>query len=252
MSTEEIRRITIIELIIFIIYGLVTNTFYMKEFAREHAYINELTVSQANIQKESEERLQTQIEELQVIVSENAANVEWSLAEVERLQVEENERKLLQYEYEMKALDKIDDLEKWFVEYKDILSRYEGYVDMPKTIYDEYSDEEVRLMCCMVQTEIGGGTFESKVHVADVVWNRIEHPLWPNTMPAVIKQPNQFAIATSTFSESTRLAVEYSYMFPDTTQGALGFHSGPITQKFGSYYFVFNDTYHSFYSEGTK
>lgn len=157
--------------------------------------------------------------------------------------------KALEYQTELAALDQIQDKEKWFLEYKDLSERYSEYIGVPVTIYDMYSENEIYLLQRMVETEVGSGDFESKVHVADVVWNRIENDKWPDTIEKIIV-PGQFAFGKTMISESTRLAVEYSFMFPDETMGALAFHSMEKSDKFGNYFYLFTDQVgHHFYSE---
>ena len=128
-----------------------------------------------------------------------------------------------------------------------IVNKYSNWIDPPTSIYDALSDEEIMYLWRMVESETCGCSFEARVHVADVVFNRLEDEAWPNTIKEVITQSNQFCYTKTQISEETKLAVEYAYMFPDETQSALSFHSNKKTDTFGGYVFLFNDGYHNFY-----
>lgn len=157
--------------------------------------------------------------------------------------------KALEFQTEMNALDKIEDKEKWFLEYKDICERYADYVPQPISIYDVYTTDEINLLLYMGQTEIGSGSFDAIVNVFDVVWNRQADSKWPNQIKKIVV-PGQFAFNNTRVTERVRLALEYSFMFPDQTGGALAFHSMGQTEKFGSYYYLFSDSSgHHFYGE---
>jgi hypothetical protein len=54
------------------------------------------------------------------------------------------------------------------------------------------SKEEFLLLCQCVWTEDRGGTYEGQRAVAQVVLNRVDSDLFPDTISEVILQPNQF------------------------------------------------------------
>ena len=58
-------------------------------------------------------------------------------------------------------------------------------------VYDEY---EIALMAKVVRAEAGNQNAVGKRLIADVIMNRVDSPLFPNTVEEVIKQKNQFAI----------------------------------------------------------
>ena len=200
--------------------------------------------------KTEQEQIITRIEKVDNEVTElqtTTTSFNSIIDDVQQIKDTTYEIKFLEYQTEMSALSNIEDKEKWFLEYMDICERYKDYIQMPTTIYDVLTEEELDRFFCMVQTEIGSGTFDSKVNVADVVWNRMEDPIWPNTILEIIK-PGQFAFSNTKVTESTRLAVEYSFMFPDQTNGALAFHSMGKSERFGGYYYLFTDINgHNFY-----
>ena len=107
----------------------------------------------------------------------------------------------------------------------------------------------IYLLQRLVETETHGADFMSKVHVAEVVLNRIDNERWPNTLTEVVTQSNQFAYGRTTITESTERAVEYAFMFEDETGGALSFHSNAKTDTFGRYVFYMSDGSHNFYGE---
>ncbi len=142
----------------------------------------------------------------------------------------------------------IEDNKEWFLAYKDIVFEYEEWIDPPETIYDYFSDKEINLICCVVETETYQCDFDSKVNVANVVFNRLECGEFGETIEEVITSKNQFAYGRKNISEDTVLAVEYAFMMEDTTQGALFFHSNRKTNKFCGNDFIFQDEAgHNFY-----
>ena len=164
--------------------------------------------------------------------------------------LEDSEMDLLEFEVqvEMRQLQGITDEMEYFIAYKDIMERYSDYFGEELSIYDIYTPEEINYLQKVVETETFGADFESKTHVANVVLNRIESPLFPNDMISVITAPSQFAYFRTNISDVTKLACEYAVMMPDNTDGAIAFHSGPTTPTFWGREFIFTDAvHHSFY-----
>lgn len=52
--------------------------------------------------------------------------------------------------------------------------------------------EEIALMAAIIQCEAGGEIYEGKLAVGAVIMNRLNSPVWPNTLREVIYQPGQF------------------------------------------------------------
>lgn len=149
----------------------------------------------------------------------------------------------------LSEIDLIIDKKEWFISYKNILDEYSYIIDKPRTIYDCFTDEEIDLLFHVVQAEIGDEySFEQKCNVASVIFNRLEHDRFPDTLTEILT-PDQFQpIANGKYksvevSEDTILACEYSYIFPDTTKGSLFFDSNNTL----NYEFVFEDGAHNFY-----
>lgn len=151
-----------------------------------------------------------------------------------------------------KELDKIsiiEDKKEWFLEYLEIIDKYSYIIAPPESIYDVFTDTELDILFRVVEAEIGEGhTFEQKCNVASVIFNRIKHERFPNTIGEILIE-SQFATIANrryeniTVSEDTILACEYAYQIGDTTNGCLFFDSN----GFLKYEFVFNDEAHNFY-----
>ena len=203
------------------------------------------------------QQILAQQEDTRVYVHETLADMQQDIhtleddtnRQLDELYEAETETKLLEVQIELNAVDQIEDPMEHFIAYMEVCERYKDWVGMPITIYDMYSDDEIYLLQRMVETETHGADFMSKVHVAEVVLNRIDNERWPNTMEGVITQDNQFAYDRTTITESTERAVEYAFMMEDDTQGALSFHSMAKTDTFGRYVFYMNDGSHNFYGE---
>lgn len=147
------------------------------------------------------------------------------------------------------ALDQIEDTLEWYIEYKKIIDHFGKWLkDLPEDITDIYSQDEIHYIEKMVETETHGCSFDAHVNVANVVFNRVNHSKFPNNPKAVVTSGGQFCYGRSKITESVKLAVEYAYMFPDTTNGAIFFHSGVKTKKFNGRDLVHqDDAGHYFY-----
>lgn len=152
-------------------------------------------------------------------------------------------------EDDLDSLDQIEDTLEWFLKYKELREKYEFMCeDFPLYITDEYTEDEIYYIEKMVETETHGCSFEAKVNVANVVFNRVDHHKFPNNPKAVVTSPGQFCYGKSNITEETKLAVEYAYLFPDTTNGAIFFRSGKRTSTFSGKPLVHeDDAVHYFY-----
>ncbi len=61
----------------------------------------------------------------------------------------------------------------------------------------DHTDDELKLLACLVHSEAGNQSYEGRLAVANVVLNRIKSSKYPNTIKAVIYQPGQFTVADS-------------------------------------------------------
>ena len=143
---------------------------------------------------------------------------------------------------------KAENKKEWFLRYKEFMDSC-NYEDKPETIYDCFSEQELNLLFKVVQAEIGDYTFEQKVNVANVIYNRIHHGQFGETLSSVLI-PSQFATISNgrinrvKVDGDTILACEYAFLFADTTNGALFFDSDGSL----NYEFLFYDGAHNFYT----
>ena len=151
--------------------------------------------------------------------------------------------------YEMTEIETITDKKEWFIAYKSIIEEYSYIIDQPETIYDYFTEEELDLLFRVVQAEVGDEySFESKVNVANVIFNRFYHERFPNTLSDILVHDQFSPIADGRYkevevTEDTILACEYAFTMDDTTDGCLFFDSNNTL----NYQFVFNDSTHNFY-----
>lgn len=149
---------------------------------------------------------------------------------------------------EMAEIENITDKKEWFLSYKDIVYKYSKWIDPPETVFDYYTEDEIRLICQAVETEAYQCDFNSKVNVANVILNRIESGEFGETVEEVITTENQFAYGRKSITDDTVLAVMFAFEFEDTTYGATYFHSNEQTETFNGKSYIFSDdAIHHFY-----
>ena len=121
--------------------------------------------------------------------------------------------------------------------------------DEPYSEDGQAYDSELWYMYEVVEAETHGCDQESKMHVAHVIMNRVNSPLFPNTITQVCLQSGQFVLR-SDVEQSTIDAVNYALTIGDTTGGALYFHSGGYTETFSGASYIFTDSCgHHFYTK---
>ena len=98
----------------------------------------------------------------------------------------------------------------------------------------------------VVMHEVGYCSRDSMIAVAHVVLNRVESPLFPDTVEQVLHQPGQFTAIHNYYdqerpvSAQVRSAVADALQIPDVTGGALYFYNpgymqdGPVLDWFES------------------
>lgn len=151
-------------------------------------------------------------------------------------------------------IESIVDKKEWFLAYQDIIDNYSYVIDPPETIYDCFTDEELDLLFCVTQAEVGDEySFESKTNVASVIFNRLYDERFPNTLSEILTADQFSTISNGRYrevvvSEDTILACEYVFMIGDTTDGCI-FFEGKNSNLHGSYAtFSFQDgSGHKFY-----
>ncbi len=162
--------------------------------------------------------------------------------------------------YEQSLIEPFKELDKktYLTQYKNIIANYSDYFDTPETIYDYTTDEEFDLFARVVQSEIGGGSFDQKCNVASTIINRYYSEKFPNEWMEILKQTNQYscinngACVKANVTEDTILAIEYVFMIGDTTNGATYFHSGRSLWHERNLHFIFSDGKHKFYKVKEK
>lgn len=168
--------------------------------------------------------------------------------EIEIVTLSIEEIKVNEFHSKHDEIKKIIDKKEYFLAYKDLVFKYIKWIDPPQTVFDVFTEEEVRLICRMVETECYQQDFDSKVNVACVAFNRFNSGKFGDTIKEVITRPNQFAYGRTILAEDTILAVQYAFEVGDTTQGALFFHSMKKTETFSGRTWIFTDNAgHNFY-----
>lgn len=153
--------------------------------------------------------------------------------EKSKIEDSDDEIKMKQiYEYN-ELMDRQECEQEWFEEYIEFITSTDLILDPPERITDYYSEEEIELMCRVVEIECHGGQFCSKVNVANVMFNRETSEEFPDSMKQIITAPNQFSCWNVNYGDDTRLAVEYAFHFKDTTNGAMFFKRGAGDSWYG-------------------
>ena len=152
---------------------------------------------------------------------------------------------------EMAIIDNIENKEKWFKEYKEIVNKYSYILDPPETIYDYFDEDELDLLFRVVHAKVGDEwDFEEKVNVTNVILNRLSSEVFPDTIFEVLTEDQFCTIKNGSYlnepSEKTIAACEYAFMFIDTTNDALFFDNNGVLEKY--YKKVHKDDAHNFYS----
>lgn len=157
--------------------------------------------------------------------------------------------------HRQKELLNIQDNKEYFLEYKKLINEYSEWFDPPKSIYDCYTEEELELLFRTVEAEATAGGFDEKLNVACVIFNRIKHEKFGETLEDILTKRQFSPLADGRaykveITEDTILACEYAFQMPDVTDGAIYFEN-ETSNVHGSYAeFLFKDDIgHKFYKE---
>ena len=130
-------------------------------------------------------------------------------------------------------------------------SKKEVKEDLPETLTDVYSEEECEVLYRIVEAEATGGTIEDKQNVANVILNRVESDLFPNTIKEVVFQKSgknyQFSPKADgrydkvKITKDTVKACKKAFIEKDTTNGSLYFDAGVDSWASRNRTFVFED-----------
>lgn len=145
--------------------------------------------------------------------------------EVEEDTVSEREREMYD---EMIRVAYIEDRKEWFIEYKKLFEKYPEFLAKQESIYDVYSDSELKKLFRTIEAEATGGTFQDKVNVAVTIFNRINHEEFGSTIDEVITSDQFSPLQDGRYykvavTEETILACEYAYIFRIIEHDALYF-----------------------------
>lgn len=193
--------------------------------------MNQTKVDYNSYKVSSEERICIMVERIETLTTE-----------YEKLSTTTMEE-MLTYIEPLKEFDK----EEYMRQYQRIVEKYGSLEQKGIRLYDDYTAEEIEIMCKCIETEVYQCPFDAKVNVANVIFNRIESEKFPNDPYSVITAKNQFAYHRSNISEDTLLALEYAYLIEDTTNNAIAFKSDCGSKKFGDWNLCHYDGYHWFY-----
>ena len=160
---------------------------------------------------------------------------------------------------DMNSIEYLKDknLEQWFKSYKQVIKNYSDILDPPETIYDVFSPNELDLLFRVVHAEIGDEwTFDQKVNVASVIYNRVESKYFGDSLTTVLI-PGQFSTISNgayhnTPSEKTIAACEYAYEIENTVGDCLYFDSNGALSQYSKLEWVFNDGAHNFLRQKEK
>lgn len=75
--------------------------------------------------------------------------------------------------------------------------RIKKETEIKKREETSYTEDDLKLLSCLVHAEAGSQSYEGKLAVANVVLNRVKSSKYPNTIKNVIYQRGQFSVATS-------------------------------------------------------
>lgn len=195
------------------------------------------------------ENLETEPLAVQLVVKSKGVNIENFIKEQPVSINFEIDKAIEEMNQKMVEIESIEDKKEWFIVYKNIVDEYSYIIDPPETIYDYFNNEELDLLFHVVQAEVGDEySFEQKVNVVSVIFNRFEHEKFPDTLHEILVCDQFSPIANGRYkevevSEDTVLACEYAFVVEDTTDGCLFFDSNNAL----NYQFVFNDKAHNFY-----
>ena len=150
---------------------------------------------------------------------------------------------------ELQEIAVLKNTEEYIIQYNEITEKYRNMIDLQETIWDVFSEKEIQEVASVIETETSGSSFMEKVNVACVIFNRYQDNTYefPDQIIDIVKQDNQFASGKKA-SEETIHAMEYAYMFGDTTGGALWFNvQGYNSWASRNREHVFSDNIHDFY-----
>ncbi len=128
---------------------------------------------------------------------------------------------------------------------------YEEYYTEPEVV-DTYvspvsyvSDSDFILLCNAVAHEAGSDWIDiySKANVVEVIMNRVNSPLYPNTVYEVLSQPYQFEGSSSYVNMTS-----YSYEVTDSVIAAVNLYFNEPYSFMNGYFSFYGDGYQNYFS----
>ncbi len=100
----------------------------------------------------------------------------------------------------------------------------------------ELEEQELALLAQLVYAEAEGEPYEGQVAVAAVVLNRVDHPLFPDTIPGVIYEPHAFTVVANGRlykqpDERAQAAARAAVDGWDPSDGALYFYNPALARS---------------------
>lgn len=132
---------------------------------------------------------------------------------------------LKQYDAQLAELKETDTYE-YYKLYKETIMQLP---DPMETIYDCFSEEDILVIQKLVEAENEGTDFDSKVNTTNVILNRLYSEEFSDNVYENLTQKHQFSsygngrYKKAVPTQSTIDAVEYAFMFEDSTNGSLFF-----------------------------
>lgn len=225
-------RLNIITNIILIFACIVLGLVLSMRTIKIRDMMNQTKVDYNSYKSSAEERIDIMANRIEVLTEEYNKLSDATMEE------------MLSYIEPLKKLDK----KEYMTQYQRIIEKYGNLEQKGLGIYEEYTAEEIEIMCRCIETEVYQCPFDAKVNVANVIFNRIESEKFPNDPHSVITAKNQFAYHRNNISEDTLLALEYAYLTEDTTNNAIAFRSDCSPENWGGWNLCHYDGYHWFYN----
>lgn len=138
-------------------------------------------------------------------------------------------------------------VKKLFIRYKATLKKNRDVIDLPKTIYDCFSKEDIKYIHKAVETEAHEQNIIVKVNVANTILSRFKNGEHGDSLKEIVTSPRQFVYGRNNIDKETILAVELAFMFKTKYDGSLYFQSAGYMKTFNRAKYMGFDGCHYFY-----
>lgn len=163
-----------------------------------------------------------------------------------------------QYYENNKSQMSSEEIKNWFLNYKELCEISDTtkfkYLELPKTLYETFSEEELDKLFRVVEAEATAGRFIEKANVASVIFNRLGSELFGDSIDEILV-PKQFSPLADgrwqkvVVSEDTVLGCEFAWLVGSTAEDALFFDAteGSWASRNKEQVFNVDDNLHQFY-----